>query len=500
MNHYNIYKILLFIILINFEESTINNDVYKIPFGLINIKISNNTSDIINNIIYNTIYVNLSIGTPPQIIPFELSSNSQTFSVPVSQFAQNKSSSFEYVSKNEISYEYEDVTDGYNCKDVLNLNNITKKQKINFILGTKYENKNNVLGIIGLKIPKRVQFGVYPFFHSLRNAGYINSYTWTLKYFDNVSLIDTIYYNKNKNNIIGEFIFGDDPHNYESEKEKYNLTEYYKVTPLSSNGDIYWDIEFSSIYILSKNNSETSENKNKISKINIEGSKKAQILPELGFMVGPKEFYESIKENFFKKYIEQNICQEKKISIYFYNYIECNYNSIFKVNTFPNICFEHIGFETIFNLTYKDLFIVDKINNKYIFLIFYKEHYSNWVVGPIFLRKFQFVFNEDFKTIGYYKSTDYFRGVDDVQRGEKQINNDENIKYAFLIILIFVFSFLLILFGMFCQKKFFNRNRKIRANELEDNFSYESNFNNNKDYKNKKIINEEENNQKYYSI
>ena len=122
------------------------------------------------------------------------------------------------------------------------------------------------------------------------------------------------------------------------------------------------------------------------------------------------------------------------------------------------------------------------------------------MVGPIFLRKFQFVFNEDFKTIGYYKSTDYFRGVDDVQRGEKQINKDENIKYAFLIILIFVFSFLLILFGMFCQKKFFNRNRKIRANELEDNFSYESNFNNNKDYKNKKIINEEENNQKYYSI
>ena len=32
-----------------------------------------------------------------------------------------------------------------------------------------------------------------------------------LKLFDNASLIDTIAYNKNKSNIIGEFIFGDEP-------------------------------------------------------------------------------------------------------------------------------------------------------------------------------------------------------------------------------------------------------------------------------------------------
>ena len=50
---------------------------------------------------------------------------------------------------------------------------------------------------------------------------------------------------------------------------------------------------------------------------------------------------------------------------------------------------------------------------------------------------------------------------------------------------------------MFFQRKYCNKNRKIRANELEENFSYESKFNNDK---NKNIIKDEENEQKYYSI
>ena len=83
-------------------------------------------------------------------------------------------------------------------------------------------------------------------------------------------------------------------------------------------------------------------------------------MPEIGFIIGPSEFFNSIKNNFFKKYLEEKVCRINKINNSFYNYIECNYNSLFEVSSFPKICFEHIGFETIFNLTYKDLFIVDK--------------------------------------------------------------------------------------------------------------------------------------------
>ena len=108
------------------------------------------------------------------------------------------------------------------------------------------------------------------------------------------------------------------------------------------------------------------------------------------------------------------------------------------------------------------------------------------------------VFNEDIKTIGYYKAKNYLSNDDDNRNNI--FNNEENkngtVKYIFIIILIIIFSFLFIIIGMYFQRKFFCNNRKIRANELEENFSYESKFN---DDKNKRII-KEENNEKYHSI
>ena len=50
---------------------------------------------------------------------------------------------------------------------------------------------------------------------------------------------------------------------------------------------------------------------------------------------------------------------------------------------------------------------------------------------------------------------------------------------------------------MYFQRKFFGNNRKIRANELEENFSYES-YNNKDINTSNKIIKED--NEKYHSI
>ena len=136
-NDKNIIYISLFLIKICLS----NNDIYRIPFGLINKNGSNTSLNIIHNIFYKEIYVNLSIGTPPQIIPFSLNINSQTFSVPNNIFHKNKSSSYESISKSEIPYENEDVIYGFISKDVLNINNKTKNKKIDFILGTNIKIK-----------------------------------------------------------------------------------------------------------------------------------------------------------------------------------------------------------------------------------------------------------------------------------------------------------------------------------------------------------------------
>ena len=214
-------------------------------------------------------------------------------------------------------------------------------------------------------------------------------------------------------------------------------------------------------------------------------------------MLCPQIFFSFLKEKFFDQYIKDEACSIKKVD-YLYTYFECEYNSTFRVSSFPNICFEHKGFETTFNLTYKDLFIVDKKSKKYIFLIFTKDYLSDWVLGTPFLRKYQFVFNNDLKTIGYYKQIDYNEGNNEDEY-LKEMNKHKTVKTVFIFILIIIFSFLLIFFGMLIQRKYFNKNRKIRANELEENFSYES-YNNKDINTSNKIIKEDNEKSSYFNL
>ena len=112
-------------------------------------------------------------------------------------------------------------------------------------------------------------------------------------------------------------------------------------------------------------------------------------------------------------------------------HIECDNSKDFNISSFPDIYFE-IG-NVIFNLTYKDLFILDKNTNKYIFLIFYEGYTGNWVFGRLFLAKYQFTFNEHTKTIGFYTSmNDYI-----------EIKEENKIKYHLLFILLEFYFYLL---------------------------------------------------------
>ena len=166
-----------------------------------------------------------------------------------------------------------------------------------------------------------------------------------------------------------------------------------------------------------------------------------------------------------------------------------------------------LAFETIFNLTYEDLFIFDEINNKYIFCIINSRYVSNWILGAIFLRKYQFTFNVDTKTFGYYKSMNNNKNINydnndnnnnnelnkkenqnDEERNKNQDkiiingNNDnkkEYIIYILIGILFIIFSFLFILLGIFIQRKCLNYKRKKRVNELEDEVNDIDKINNN---------------------
>ena len=550
MNSGYINRKILYILLLIIDICEIKSDIYKIPFGIYNSFDENKTLTLIENVLYNLAFVNLSIGTPTQKVPFQLNINSQTFYVPIKYFNPNKSSTYKSISQKEVSYPYSDVKLGYNSKDILKIDNLEKE--INFIFETK-NSKENDLGNIGLLIPRIGQNNVYPFFDSLKKAEMINSYTFTLKYFNNLSIIDSIYNYEKLGKPIGQFIIGDEPHNYESNKNVYNEDEYIKVNAFYDFSGLHWDFYFDSIYLQLKNNT----------KINVPGYSLAEINPDIGFIVSTSLFFNEIKQKFFNQFKE--ICKEKTMAINrFFTYIECDKNEIFNMESFPNLYFEHKGLETIFNLTYEDLFILDETINKYIFLIFNSRVADDWILGTVFLRKYQFTFNVDSKTIGYYKSMNTYKrddmDIDDdssdktdkkekeekegqkekekeiekevkkeperqdrkekdkekdnekeAEKEEKEKNGESDNKnnigtwtYILFGIIIFIFCIIFLLIGMLIQNKFMKNRRKKRFNELEDenNNFYDEKSNNLIDTPNKKTkdINKDEYAKNDYNI
>ena len=75
-------------------------------------------------------------------------------------------------------------------------------------------------------------------------------------------------------------------------------------------------------------------------------------------------------------------------------------------------------------------------------------------------------------------------------------NNGKKDTYVKIIkiFMIIVFSFCLIFIGFYLGKKIYQIKRKLRANELEDNYEYINENNSNRKDLNKKIINENERN------
>ena len=525
MNSGYINRNILYILLLIIDICKIKSDAYKIPIGIYNSFDENKTLNLIENVLYNLAFVNLSIGTPAQKVPFQLNINSQTFYIPTKYFNPNESSTYESISQKEVSYPYSDVKSGYNSKDILKIDNLEKE--INFIFETK-NSKDNNLGNIGLLIPRIGQNNVYPFFDSLKKAEVINSYTFTLKYFNNISIIDSIYNYEKLRKPIGQFIIGDEPHNYESNKNVYNEDEYIKINAYYDFGGLHWDFYFDSIYIQLKNNT----------KIKVPGYTLAEINPDIGFIISTSSYFNEIKQNFFNNF--KVICKEKTMVINrLFTYIECDKNDTFNIESFPNLYFEHKGLETIFNLTYEDVFILDKTTNKYIFLILNSRVADDWILGTGFLRKYQFTFNVDSKTIGYYKSMNVYKrdniDIDDdssdksdkkekekeieketEKQGEKEKDkekeknreketekqkekekeiekekekekDDDNKNgigtwtYIIFGIIIFIFCIIFLMIGMLIQNKFMKNRRKKRFNELEDenNNFYEKEKSNN---------------------
>ena len=93
-----------------------------------------------------------------------------------------------------------------------------------------------------------------------------------------------------------------------------------------------------------------------------------------------------------------------------------------------------------------------------------------WHLGRIFLKKYLFVFDNDQKTITYI-------GINKLnKKGNKNDiktdNNFSNNKFYLILLLSILIIGIAVVVGLFIGKIIFNKNKKKRANELDDDYEY----------------------------
>ena len=268
------------------------------------------------------------------------------------------------------------------------------------------------------------------------------------------------------NNTDGRIIIGNEPHFYN--KKKYSEKQYRISGAVDNYGrnqrDFY--INFDNIDLYYKLNG------NYINET-ISMVKSIKIIIDMGLAYGPREYKNNIDKIFFNDMKKAGKCKEgeTKDNLYFYYCDKALAENDIK-NNFPILYFEMKQFHKTFELTYQDLF---RIKNDKIFFLVYFRTYSignYFEIGKIFLQKYAFTFNQETKMVGYY-NFDLPGGVNQNGDEEEKKKSIFQNAYIWLIIIgvVVVFAFL----GFFIGKFFYDKARKKRLNEVQDdNYEYSS--------------------------
>ena len=308
-------------------------------------------------------------------------------------------------------------------------NEIQNIENINFLLEIKVSSENIYEGILGIQFPYLNGGNDYSFIKELKTKKIINSYNWFLTF---------------ENQEKGKMYIGALPHNINNALNEKD----FKMIPGTQNG--YWSLDFSEIFY---------GNDTKLRK-----SYQAYIHFDLKLFLGPNELMDILEKNFFKNYMNKNICFKEvygyERNIFYY----CKNVKEFEPGKLKEINFKNIPLETNFIFDYNDLFFY-KDDWIYFLIIFREIDINSFRIGEIFLKKYNLVFNHDSKTIGFYSKNNIT-----FENNKNIINEKDKSNFSLTNILLIIILVCFLFFGILFFKR--KLNRKIRANELEDKFSY----------------------------
>ena len=462
MEKFQTFKYLeFFIIFIIFKEAA---PLVVLPFKTI----ENNDTNIPFNF-NNPIYSDVLIGNSEQILDVFFTSNIHSYYLD-----EDSCKGYNFYNNN--------ISPNISTKDYINLEEDEKAIQINetlylykdfeFKKKIKIENfpifirisqlnSEKLCLLIGLLFRVSGPLKRISFFEELKKLKLIDSYSWTIK-----------YTSENE----GLLIIGEEPHIYDP--NNYNKDHIKTLNPPILENAYSWTINFQKIY----------SGKNLISENNF-----CIISHANNYIMGNKEYNKSIVNEFFGKYLKSEICHYHNDHL-FQSYYYCDKSKFSQedIRSFPSISFINVDFGEKFVFEGEELFY--EKNGKYYFKVYFNDFsQGSWLIGKLFLKKYQFTFDHDKKTISYYKAND--ENYDDDFGGESKDNkqktgDNNNINNNYLIYIIILLSIFFIVIIILLIKFYFinlcsNKHRKKLVNELvdEDNAEYHEieNKNKNKD-------------------
>ena len=487
----------LFLILISIEFL---NSYIIFPFKSVNPKfnISNDNS---NNFVTkfqkeldkNKIYTKIEIGEPKREILMYLSMEDSYFAIIKDYCSKEVISTYDPYSyktfsiNTEKSYSVSDLLNSKKGNDTLIFYNDTKFKEniiINFDFLIVNETKNTIddylpgsfCGKIGL-LKKYIYYHPFPvFIDYLKKINLIQNYKWGIFFFDKEKS-----YNINEEiqkKFDGFFIAG------------IKTDHYLKIFNTNDISNAYISMiktkciggQFDKIYFIHSNE-----------EINCQKELNFDMNIDQNYILCKKDYYDNIKKYYFNNYLENNVCEEKiSLSYGIKEYmIVCKATIKNELKKFPNLYLLYRQLNFTFSLDYNDLFM--ELDDKFYFLIIYIDRpFSIWNFGIILIKKYSFMFDEDKKTLYFIHLKKYDNNPESPEsdndnnydsktdgkntHGDNSANFWNEYKEYILFGLIFIILIIGLLFGYIFGRKSLEKRRKVRANELEDNYEYIKNY------------------------
>ena len=432
----------------------------------------------------NKLVSSISVGSPQKELEFYITMDYNLFFIGKGYCEQDTKSLYKPESSNTFknstfySYPFDDLrnmTIGNDSCTVYNEYNLGKNislnilhllygSKINLLKDIIYEDK--VCGIMGMKYHEvsdsyYAKFRSYSLFNSLKDNNISNYSDWTIDFFDDKD-------KKKYKGYDGYLVLGAGDNDY-IEKIKKKNQEKIQYTYISSATNVLeWMIPFNHIYYFYPKGNKTLLD-NMFNKI--------EINVDLDYYFSTKEYFDNMKNGFFKTYLESGKCKVIKLKEFYlrYQYIYCDHTFESEISKFPTLSFENVGLEYTFNITYKDAF--KEVGDKILFLFFYDPWSPDvFKAGKNFMKKFQFIFRYSAKRIGFLTYDVNNKGNEGSDSREERERKKRNFEIKQLI-WIFILLVLLIgiIIGLLFGKKIWDKNRRKRANELvDDDYDYNS--------------------------